>query len=62
MFRKVDKLGDLWDRGQADAGLIKYIPGLSNVSRQGKIFNIVPKRAYATSTYTDKKHLNLQLS
>ena len=62
MFGKVDKLGDLWDRGQADAGFIKYIPGLSNVLRQGKIFNIVPKRAYATSTYTDKKHLNLQLS
>ena len=36
-FRKVDKLGDLWDRGQADASLIRYVPGLSNVSRQGKI-------------------------
>ena len=40
VFGKVDKLGDLWDRGQADASLIRYIPGLSNVSRQGKIFNI----------------------
>ena len=58
-FRKVDKLGDLWDRGQADASLIRYVPGLSNVSRQGKIFNIVPKKACATSTYTDKKHLCL---
>ena len=41
VFGKVDKLGDLWDRGQADASLIRYIPGLSNVSRQGQIFNIV---------------------
>ena len=41
---KVDKLGNLRDRGQADASLIRYILGLSNVSRQGKIFNIVPKK------------------
>ena len=33
VYGKVDKLGDLWDRGQADANLIRYIPGLSNVSR-----------------------------
>ena len=44
VFGKVDKLGNLWDRGQADASLIRYILGLSNVSRQGKIFNIVPKK------------------
>ena len=62
VFGKVDKLGDLWDKGQADASLIRCIPGLSNVSRQGKIFNIAPKKAYATSTYTDKKHWSLQLS
>ena len=41
VFGKVDKLGDLRDKGQADASLIRYIPGLSNVSRQGQIFNIV---------------------
>ena len=50
MFGKADELGDLWGRGQPDASLIRYIPGLSNVSRQGKIFNIVPKKTYATST------------
>ena len=59
VFGKVDKLGDLWVRGQADESLIRYIPGLSNVSRQGKIYNIVQKKAYATSTYANKKHLNL---
>ena len=48
VFGNVDKLGDLWDRGQADARLIRYVLGLSNVSRQGKIFNIVPKKAHAT--------------
>ena len=62
VFGKIGKLGDLWDRGKADASLIRYLPGGSEVLRQGKIFNIVPKKAYVSSTYTDKKHLNLQLS
>ena len=62
VFRKADKLGDLWYKGTANASLIRYTPGLSNASRQGKIFNIVPKKVYATSTYSDKKHSNLQLS
>ena len=55
VFEKVHKLGDLWDRRQADASLIRYIPGLSNVLRQAKIFNIVSKKAYTTSTYTNKE-------
>ena len=33
VFGKVDKLGDLWERGQADASLIRYIPRLTNVLR-----------------------------
>ena len=61
MFGKVDKLGDLCYRGQADASLIRYISGLSNVLRQGKIFNIISKKAYATSTYTDKKALEFTI-
>ena len=61
VFGKVDKLGDLWDKGTDDASLIRYIPCLRNVSRQGKIFNIIPKTAYATSTYTDKKTLEFTI-
>ena len=33
VFGKVDKLGDLWDKGMVNANLIRYIPGLSNVLR-----------------------------
>ena len=33
VFGKVDKLGDLWDKGTVNASLIRYIPGLSNVLR-----------------------------
>ena len=61
VFGKVDKLGDLWDKGTDDASLIRYIPCLRNVSRQGKIFNIIPKTACATSTYTDKKTLEFTI-
>ena len=61
VFGKVDKLGDLWDKGTIDVSLIRYIPGLSNVSRQGKIFNIVPKKAYATSAYSHKKTLEFTI-
>ena len=61
VFGKVDKLGDLWDKGTTDASLVRYIPGLSNFSRQGKTFNIVSKKAYATSTYSDKKTLEFTI-
>ena len=54
VFGKVDKLGDLWDKGTADASLIRYIPGLSNVSKQGKIFNIAPKKVYANQNIAIK--------
>ena len=54
VFGKVDKLGDLWDKGTADASLIRYIPGLSNVSKQGKIFNIAQKKVYANQNIAIK--------
>ena len=61
VFGKIDKLGDLWDRGKADSSLIRYIPGGSEVLGQGKIFNIVSKKVYALSTYTDKKTLEFTI-
>ena len=61
VFEKVDKLWYLWDKGTVDAILIRYIPGLSNVSRQEKIFNIVPEKVYTTSTYTDRKTLEITI-
>ena len=61
VFGKIDKLGDLWDRGKADASLIRYLPGGSEVLRLGKIFSIVPRKAHASSTYTDKKTLEFTI-
>ena len=62
VFGKIDKLGDLWDRGKADASLIKYLPGGSEVSRQGKIFNMAPKKHMHHQLILIKKHLNLLLN
>ena len=60
VFGKVDKLGDLCDKGTADASLIRYIPGLTNVSRQGKI--LFQKKCTQYQNTQIKKHSSLQLS
>ena len=52
-FSKVDKLGNLWDKGEAYAGFARYVPGLTDASRQGQIYNIQPKKAYAEQRYVD---------
>ena len=61
MFGKVGKLEEVCDRGQDNASLIRYITDVSNVSRQGEIFNIVPNIAYAIATYVDKKTLEFTI-
>ena len=33
VFSKVEKLGNLWDKGEADAELARYIAGLTDASR-----------------------------
>ena len=61
LLSKVDKLGELWDEGKADESLARYLPGLTNVSRQGKLYNIIGRRTYASSTYTNKKTLEFTI-
>ena len=51
VFAKIDKLGDLWDTGKADASLIRYVRGVSEISTQGKIFNIVQKSVCIINLY-----------
>ena len=54
----IDNFANLWDRGEADADLARYIPGLTDPSRQGQIYNIVGKKAYPAQTYADLKTLD----
>ena len=61
VFGKVDKLGALWDYGEADASLARYIPGLTDVLRQGQLYSINAKKAYAAQTYVDQKTLEFNV-
>ena len=62
VFGKVDKLKTLWGEGKADISLMTYIPGLAQVSRQGRINKIVEKKPMSHLTALIKKRLNLQSS
>ena len=53
VFTKIDKLGKLWKDGIMDFDLIEYIPEMTNISRQGQIYNALPKKAYASPNYVD---------
>ena len=61
LLSKVDKLGELWDEGKADESLVRYLPGLTIVSRQGKLYNIIGRRMYASSTYANKEKLEFTI-
>ena len=52
MFKKVDKFRNLWENGNMNYSLIRYLPGLATISRQGQIYSIILKKAYALTNYT----------
>ena len=57
IYSKVDKIGELWQSGKAEEKLARYIPNVTEVSRQNRIAGSLPRKAYASQTYTDKKNL-----
>ena len=50
---KLDKLKVMYDCGQIDADILRYIPGMNRIMYQGQIDWIDTKKTYAASTYTD---------
>ena len=36
-FAKIDKLKKLWDNRSMDYDLIRYLPGMAKISRQGQL-------------------------
>ena len=38
-----------------DFDMIRYLPGMGKISRQGHIYDALPKKAYASPNYVDKK-------
>ena len=52
-FTKIDKLQKLWDDDSMDYGLIRYLPGMAKISRQGQIYNMDPQRVYVSPNLSD---------
>ena len=52
-FTKIDKLKKSWKDGNMDYDLIRYLPSLVKVSRQGKIYSIHSQRVYASPGWSD---------
>ena len=47
LYSKVDKIGEFWQSGKADEKLARYIPNVTEVSRQNRIAGNLPRKAYA---------------
>ena len=61
LYSKVDKIGAFWKTGKADEDLSRYIPNIFPVMRQIKIAGTIPRKAFASVTYSDKKILEFVL-
>ena len=61
LIGKVDKARGFMSTGKADGDLARYFPNILPVTRQAKVAGEVPRKAYASVTYTDKKQLEFLL-
>ena len=53
VFIKTDKLQKLWDDASMNYDLIRYLPGMAKISRQGQIHSVHPQRVYASPNWSD---------
>ena len=56
---KVDKTTQFIGTGKADEDLLRYYANILPITRQSQMAGDLPRKAYATNTYTEKKK-NLQ--
>ena len=61
LYSKVDKIGAFWKTGKTDEDLSRYIPNILPVTRQNQIAGTIPRKAFASVTYSDKKILEFVL-
>ena len=61
LYSKVDKIGAFWKNGKADEDLSRYIPNILPVTRQNQIAGTIPRKAFASVTYSGKKILEFVL-
>ena len=56
-YSKVDKIGKFWKTGKAEKNLVRYIPNLTEVSRQNQVAGTNPTKAFTSETYSGKNNL-----
>ena len=56
LFQKVDKVDKFWKKVKADIDVSRYLPNILPVTRQNQIAGELPKKAYASVTYSEKKY------
>ena len=61
LYSKADKIGAFWKTSKADEDLSRYIPNILPVTRQNQIAGTIPRKAFASVTYSDKKILEFVL-
>ena len=61
LIGKVDKVQGSLKRGKADGDLTRYFPNILPITRQSQIAGKLPRKAYASVTYSDKKQLEFIL-
>ena len=61
VYSKVDKIGAFWKTGKVDEDLSRYIPNILPVERHNQIVGTIPRKAFASVTYSNKKILEFAL-
>ena len=61
LITKVDKVRGFVATGKADGDLSRYYPNIFPITRQAQIVGEIPKKCYASITYSDKKQFAFAL-
>ena len=61
IISKVDKSTNFIKTGQADEDLSRYYPNILPITRQSQLAGELPRKAYASETYTDKKQFEFAI-
>ena len=61
LIAKGDKACGFMKTGKADVDLSRYFPNILPITRQSQVTGELPRKAYASVTYTDEKQLEFIL-
>ena len=61
IISKVDKSTNFIKTGQADEDLSRYYPNVLPITRQLLVVDELPRKAYGSDTYTDKKQFEFTI-